>query len=344
MGFLNIAQICCIFAADAKANELMDSDFKTYLLTTTRSSSCTEVEVIQSLWSNYGKIVRYKLDGGARRTVVIKSIFLDQATDHPRGWNTSFSHRRKVRSYEIETCWYEHWSAKCPSECPVPAFIGSFSKGKKQWIILEDLNQNYPLRKYSLTRSEIEICLRWLAHFHATFLQRPPTGLWETGTYWHLATRPDEFEKIADSRLKAKAATMDTLLNQCAFQTIVHGDAKLANFCFSEDGRSVAAVDFQYVGGGCGMKDVAYFLSSCLSGAECERYETELLDTYFLALKEALAKSNQVVDFQALETEWRNMYPVAVADFTRFLMGWMPDHQKVNRYSRRLTQLVVDSL
>jgi Ser/Thr protein kinase RdoA (MazF antagonist) len=64
-----------------------------------------------------------------------------------------------------------------------------------------------------------------------------------------------------------KAAVIDQVLNNCSYQTIVHGDAKLANFCFSKEG-AVSAVDFQYVGGGCGMKDVAYFLGSCLTGKE----------------------------------------------------------------------------
>ena len=64
----------------------------------------------------------------------------------------------------------------------------------------------------------------------------------------------------------------------CKFKTIVHGDAKLANFCFSHDLSNVAAVDFQYVGGGCGMKDVAYFLGSCLNDQELRTTENELLD------------------------------------------------------------------
>jgi len=331
----------------------MNPDFKEYLLNITNSSECKELEIIQSLWSGYGTISRYQLEGAKVQTVVVKCISLIQMGEHPRGWNTNNSHNRKVKSYEVETHWYENWSQCCTVNCRVPEFLGSFSQGKEQWIILEDLDVNFPIRKKHLEFSEVKGCLKWLASFHATFLNIKPRGLWDVGTYWHLATRPDEYERI-DTRnfrykeLKSKAHLLDDILNQCTYQTIVHGDAKLANFCFSEDGKNIAAVDFQYVGGGCGMKDVAYFLGSCLSSSECELYEDGLLDYYFLELQKASDNyrkpfSRDKIEFVTLKEEWRGLYPVACADFTRFLLGWMPTHQKVNEYSLKIMDSVLSS-
>jgi hypothetical protein len=322
----------------------MNPDFKDYLLKVAKSSDCEEVEVIQSLWSGYGKISRYQLTGSSLNTVVVKFISLNQSSEHPRGWDTNKSHHRKVKSYEVETRWYEQWNQLCSANCRVPKFLGSFSEGHDQWIILEDLNVNFPLRKHQIDFSEVKVCLKWLANFHATFLGRQPDGLWEVGTYWQLKTRPDEFEKIEHPELKSKAYLIDEILNKCKYQTIVHGDAKLANFCFSESGENIAAVDFQYVGGGCGMKDVAYFLGSCLSSSECELHQHKLLDYYFLELQKAFDASTFNFEFEELEYEWRMMYPFACADFTRFLMGWMPTHQKINNYNLNMVNSVLSNL
>lgn len=322
----------------------MDSGFRDYLLKTTKATDCEEIEVIQSLWSGYGKISRYRLHGTSVPTVVVKCIALQEVPEHPRGWNTDRSHQRKEKSYEVETHWYEQWSQYCTARFRVPKFLGSLSQGQDQWIVLEDLDAHFPVRKIHLELEEVKTCLQWLVHFHATFLGHKPAGLWEVGTYWHLATRPDELEKMHHLELKSKATLIDKALNTGQYQTIVHGDAKLANFCFSEDGKKVAAVDFQYVGGGCGMKDVAYFLGSCLSSNECKRYEQTLLDFYFSELEKALQASESPVDFGGLEEEWRGMYPLAIADFTRFLLGWMPTHQKVNDYHLRLTESALSQL
>ena len=171
-----------------------------------------------------------------------------------------------------------------------------------------------------------------------------PEELWTIGTYWHLATRPDEFASLDDGPLKTAAGELDRRLSGSPFQTFVHGDAKLANFCFSSDGRSAAAVDFQYVGGGCGMKDVAYFISSCFDEDECERRESTLLDRYFEFLHEALERFGKATDSRALEANWRELYPVAWTDFFRFLQGWSPGHWKAHRYSKRLASEVLSSL
>lgn len=323
---------------------LIQKNFEGYLLKTTQASACEEIEVIQSLWSGYGKISRYQLDGSKLNTVVVKFIELNQINDHPRGWNTNNSHNRKVKSYEVETHWYQEWSHRCSENCKTPKYLGSFAEGENQWIIMEDLNAHFPLRRYELDLPGVRTCLKWLGHFHATFLHHEPKNLWPIGTYWHLATRPDELKKIEHQELKHKAHLIDQLLNQCQYLTIVHGDAKLANFCFSLDGKQVAAVDFQYVGGGCGMKDVAYFLGSCLSSKECKIYEDELLDYYFSILKEAVQAQSTKINFQELEAEWRKMYPVACTDFTRFMLGWMPTHQKVNRYNLKMMNEVLARL
>lgn len=189
--------------------------------------------------------------------------------------------------------------------------------------------------------AEMEACLRWLAHFHALFLGVAPENLWPVGTYWHLETRPDELEAMDHPQLKAAAGDIDRILNGCRFKTVVHGDAKLANFCFSPSGQEVAAVDFQYVGGGCGMKDVVYFLGSCMEERECDKRVPGLLDYYFCELKQSVGAD---VDFGALEAEWREMFAFAWTDFHRFLLGWMPGHWKVNRYSKRLTEEVLHKL
>lgn len=319
----------------------MHSGFKIYLLHITHSNSFIESEIIQPLWSGYGKISRFKLSGSNLKTVVVKHISLGDTNAHPRGWNTDLSHLRKVKSYQVETYWYEKWNQRCNANCKTPNFLGSYSSELNQWIILEDLDREFPVRKSQISFSEVKSCLKWLANFHAVFLNHEPTRLWNIGTYWHLETRPDELQKLEHSELKKKAHLIDKLLNDCIFKTIVHGDAKLANFCFSNDGKQIAAVDFQYAGGGCGMKDVAYFLGSCLSGSECERYEEEFLKFYFSELKTALDSLEVKLDFNALQNEWKQLYPVACADFMRFLLGWMPTHQKINDYNLKKIEEVL---
>ncbi len=323
----------------------MDSHIRSTILRATGADDLFKISTIQSLWSGYGSIDRYGLIGANVNSVVIKHVRLPQQSNHPRGWNTDHSHQRKVTSYQVETRWYQKWATHCSAHSRIPHCLALEHHDNETLMVLEDLDDSgYPARRESVTQDEMVCCLNWLAHFHATFLGEKPEGLWETGTYWHLETRPDELQTMEDGPLKQIASVLDRTLTEAPFQTFVHGDAKLANFCFSQDGTQVAAVDFQYVGGGCGMKDVAYFISSCLGENDCERMEVVLLDAYFLALKNSLAMHHPNIDAAAVESAWRPLYAYAWTDFYRFLKGWSPDHWKIHRYSERLAHEVVTEL
>lgn len=316
---------------------MMIETFTESILSHTGAQRFKVVQEIQDLWSGYGKILRLKLEDAKQEQIIVKLIKSPAAKNHPRGWSSDFGHQRKLKSYAVETKFYQNFAAK--SRARIPIFIGFESRAEQTLLILEDLDlAGFPIRKQLLNTSELEPCLHWLAKFHASFLHTQPMGLWAKGSYWHLDTRPDEWEALQDKSLKAAAVRIDQKLESTKYKTLIHGDAKLANFCFAQDGQ-VAAVDFQYTGAGCGMKDLAYFIGSCLSEEDCEKHETEILDTYFRLLQKELVEPNS-----DLEVEWRALYRVAWADFHRFLKGWSPGHWKINSYSERLTNAVIKEL
>jgi hypothetical protein len=314
----------------------MSSKVETLILKATGAKSVFPLGVLQRLWSGYGEIVRYGLTGCDLNTVIVKHVRLDRQRP-----GDSISHKRKLRSYQVETQWYENWSQRCNEECRVPNCLAAQSFDNEVLILLEDLDAaGFQHRRSKAKLDEMYACLAWLANFHATFMDEKPEGLWPTGTYWHLETRPDELQVLNDLALKNAASTIDRILRETPYQTLVHGDAKLANFCFSNEGK-VAAVDFQYVGGGCGIKDVAYFIDSCLEETKAEKMCGELLDFYVQALKQALIIKHKPVDADAIERDWRALYPVAWTDFHRFLKGWSPGHWPRNSYSERVARQVI---
>lgn len=319
----------------------------------TGADSVELIESIQTLWSGYGEIVRVRLIVPTPRTAIVKWVSPPTQRNHKYGWTNDFSHQRKLDSYDNELAWYRGLAKRCHETIRVPQLIAGV-KNEAGWImVLEDLDAaGFDMRRTAINEPQLEACLSWLANLHAEFLYDtrvavPSDGrerLWATGTYWHLATRPNELAAMAESPLKQHAAQIDAALSSTRFQTIVHGDAKLANFCFAKDDR-VAAVDFQYVGGGCGIKDFAYFVSSCFSDQQCESREQELLDRYFGKLRQALERGNRLLGrVDEIEAQWRELYTFAWADFYRFLAGWSPGHWKMHGYSQRMADQVIDEL
>ncbi|MBM6552388.1 phosphotransferase [Marinomonas ostreistagni] len=311
-----------------------------------RATKVTRMEQVQALWSGYGEIARYQIQGAAPAQVILKAISWSHIPPHPRGWQSTHSHQRKIRSYQVEALWYQHWAQRCPDDARVPRLLAVHEDTDITYLLLEDLDQSgYANRHVQLDVSQALTVLHWLACFHSTFLRTPPhnddwpQGLWQQGTYWHLATRPDEWQAMAPSPLKESAHGLDQALRACPYQTLVHGDAKVANFCFSDDDQQVAAVDFQYVGGGVGVQDVAYFLGSCLTESQLTTHLDYLLEAYFSELSRCLVASGESPDLaESVANAWQDLFAVAWADFHRFILGWSPQHKKNTPFSQALAQ------
>ncbi|ULN66423.1 phosphotransferase [Vibrio gigantis] len=330
-----------------------------------------DVQVIQRLWGGYGELVRLvfaKESSASINSVIVKHVALPDKAEHPKGWNTKLSHQRKVHSYQVETAWYQSFTQQWDERCPVPVGL-ECELAENEWlIVMQDLADiGFPLTSQfdvltisdesaggeqynaytSVDVKQRNACLKWLANFHAKHIninQQQSSSLWPVGTYWHLDTRPDELNALADLPLKHQAQRIDRLLRECPYPTLVHGDAKLANFCFDSESDRAAAVDFQYVGHGCAMKDVALFMSSAVRPQDCAELEPQILENYFQYLKQALAHYQPQLSFDDVEAAWRPMFYVAWADFQRFVKGWSPKHWKINPYTERLTLQVITQL
>ena len=112
-----------------------------------------------------------------------------------------------------------------PSICPVIQSLAGSIRNDNRLAT----SSGFPIRKSHLDKEGVKTCLSWLANFHAKFMNVKPDGLWQTGSYWHLETRPDELKEMASGPLKTHASEIDQKLSSCKYQTFVHGDAKVAN-------------------------------------------------------------------------------------------------------------------
>jgi len=321
-------------------------DFADFVLELTKAQGIGQISEIQSLWSGYGSIKRLQLKGAGAPSLIVKLVSPPSSADHPRGWNTGLSHQRKLKSYQVESNWYGQraMDGSC-GDARIPQCYGVHQDGDQVILVLEDLDAAGFSERHSFVNDlQWKSCVRWLAQFHAAGMGANSQGLWETGTYWHLQTRPDELARLDDVSLREAAPAIDQKLKGAKYQTLVHGDAKLANFCFNQKGTEVAAVDFQYIGGGCGMKDLAYFVGSCFRDEEAERIEKEVLNFYFSQIRELVENEDFQISVDELEADWRPLYRVAWADFHRFMKGWSPGHWKLSDYSERVTREVIESL
>lgn len=291
------------------------ADWSSWVLTQTGAGGLGQATLLQNLWGGYGELWRLSLRNGPASSVILKRVLppgMGQQTE---------SDRRKRRSYQVEQAWYREGARHCHQGCRVARCLAAQEWPSGSLLLLEDLANAgfHPARPPGAVQVRAGLC--WLANFHSRFLNLCPQGLWEQGTYWHLATRRQEWERMPPGALRENATALDLRLRQARFQTLLHGDAKPSNFCWGA-GQEAAAVDFQYVGPGCGIRDVAYFLDCCLDESGCQRQAEAYLSFYFDQLGQAMERDEQAHLHGVLEREWRELFAVAWSDFQRFYQGW----------------------
>ena len=225
-------------------------------------------------------------------------------------------------------------------------------------LILADVRQKYPRNPEVLTDPALFLAaVRGLAAFHAAFFAKSnaatkaAASLFPRGTFWRydapgeaarnfsrswpaalrwleargvLATGP---RNLLAARVTACASAVDRKLAEAraAHGTVVHGDWKAANLFFDED--AVAAVDFQYAGGGLGAQDLAYFLFPDARGDVVGADEAAVLDAYFDAFSEALAAAPSASSYASYRRGlFLAHYDLARLDFFRHMLGrgWVP--------------------
>lgn len=161
----------------------------------TGATRCREAGVVQELWSGYGRILRYELDGGGAPSLIVKHISPPGDAEHPRGWNTDRSHQRKLNSYRIESEWYRDYARRCGPACRVPRCLAMDRKGDELLFLLEDLDvAGFPERRVRVTDVGCgvvcggwRICTRPFSGTPARACgSAGPTGTWRRGRMkWH---------------------------------------------------------------------------------------------------------------------------------------------------------------
>lgn len=173
-----------------------------------------------------------------------------------------------------------------------------------------------------------------------------PRSIWLNGGYTYLATRRTEFAGLAsrsDSEWSAAlcnpygtASVAERVARFLvprgrSFETFIHGDVKSENLFSTESGDSVAFFDFQYVGLGLGVSDLAKLftcsvplhmlvnMSSPLPDTiAMQEGELELLMQYHQLLMQHGKSDDTRYDFVDLQRHWET----ALVDWCRFQASW----------------------
>lgn len=268
--------------------------------------SSVSVSSIARLWGGMGQVYRV-ISSKTNDEFIVK--YMDPRRMSP---TPSLGDQRKLDSYVVEATFYRDYCEDLIRKgVGLARFLHVEQNDGNKTILCLSVLENAPDDDY------YELVLDWLAHFHAATWQDECRGLQEVATYWHLDTRPDEWSGMSTSgwegRLRRAARAIDEFLKDgTTIQSCVHGDAKDANVMWDAATKKVAMCDFQYVGRGCPLKDLCYFL--CSNGvADDESYVDLYYEKLCSKIKDASPPSRKEFDI---------VLELCYCDYLRFMCGW----------------------
>ena len=317
--------------------------------------SLTE-ELVQILWKGNGELVRLHIvpkKGEKRPPLILKKVQLNARVDETDG-ELDPKQQLKAKSYAIERQFYLELSTRLIINMGVrmPHLVNSSDASTRTSVsitlLLSDLKaegfMDVSLSASGMTIGQVLLATDWLARFHACGLGEGWESLyqlWPEGCYWGLDARRDEWHRLLDSDkhkgedetflagqlYHAAPALASRLRSAQGFArgwTCVHGDFKAANLLLSD--TECAALDFQYVGGGFGVRDLAAFvcknapMDSSADPSSWLAVEMLVLDTYHRLL--VLYAGVNKADIVPTRDDITHQYEVALLDFVRFQLGW----------------------
>ncbi|PFH55696.1 hypothetical protein XA68_17814 [Ophiocordyceps unilateralis] len=233
--------------------------------------------------------------------------------------------------------------------------------------IMTDLRLRFPVAGHktrSLAPAQVHAALDWLACFHGSskcWLPRhrhgflgPPLqeadgprvqGLWRNGGYTYLATRRREYGSLAaddenewsHAFCRPGADGQPPLAEQVAtfliprgraWETCIHGDVKSENLFATKAGDEVAFFDFQYVGLGLGVCDVAKLFTGSVPLHMLADLPVPARELSMGAGERALLeryRAKLVSQQPTLEYDWDSLvrhWETALVDWCRFQASW----------------------
>jgi len=226
-------------------------------------------------------------------------------------------------------------------------------------LLLKDFSETEGWRQVvQLNLDEMKATLRALAKFHAFFWNGLPrnqkliSSLWPVGSYLDQAKQPlikvedvsATFRRVVSEFVGTETLTgdlkdygailakhaerLDREVHGGDKQTVIHGDAKSANFFYRRNSSGdieVGVIDFQWTGLGLCATDLAYAIWACPQADVLDK-EEELVETYYQYLIEELGHQGETGGQGIVELDTvKHQYRLAFIDLCRVIMV---DHWK----------------